>query len=89
MSDYTIRVDQLKEGDNFDATPLVEHLLEQISADSVRELKEFADSARAAAECIYFEVDRVERTVYGDYVVYAYPFNLPAREGMTVELRSW
>jgi len=90
MSERTVEVSSLKEGDVFDATPLVEYLLEQISADSVTELREFAESARAAAECVYFEVESVERGVYGDrYVVYGYPFNLPAREGMTVELREW
>lgn len=90
MGDYTVRIDQLKEGDCYDATPLVEYLLEQISADSVSELRDFAESARRAAECIYFEVESVERSAYGDrYVVYGYPFNLPAKEGMTVELREW
>lgn len=85
-----VKVNELKPGDSFDATPLVECLLEQISADDIPELREFAESARAAAECVFFEVESVERSVYGErYVVYAHPFNLPAREGMTVELREW
>ena len=84
------RAFDLVEGDCYDATPLVELLLERISADDVSELRAFADGARAAAECMWFEVESVERTVYGDRcVVYGHPFNLPANEDTIVEVRDF
>lgn len=84
------RAFDLQEGDHYNADPLVELLLEQVSADDIEELQVFADSARATAECMWFEVESVERTVYGDRcVVYGHPFNLPANEDTVVEVREW
>ena len=76
----------LREGDMYDATPLVESLIALLNADEVPELAEFADDSRRKAECMYFEVECVEVNHNGGYVVYGEPLNLPAAEGQMVEV---
>jgi len=74
------RVKDLVEGDVYDAWPLCEGCLEPFG-DNVDD-----DAAWVAAECGYFEVERVEQASNGDYVIWGHPFNMEATGDEMVEV---
>ena len=81
------KVSNLREGNVYDASPLVEHLIAAMHADEFEELDEWTHSMRAAAECLLFEVESVEDNhVTGGYIVYGHPYNLPADSETEVEV---
>lgn len=79
------RVKDLVQGDYYDAAPLCEGCLKPFGAE------EFDDSVWVAAECLYFEVDSVEKKPDGGYVIWGEPYNMEADgdEIVAVDVRSW
>lgn len=79
------RVKDLTAGDYYDAYPLCEGQLEPFGTDA-RD-----DSIWVAAECIYFEVEEVERMRDGNYVIWGEPHNMTANgdEVVAVDIRRW
>ncbi len=80
------RVKDLVKGDCYDAWPLCEGQLKPFGTD------EMDDSVWTVAECLYFEVEDVEKHPSGYYVIWGQPYNMTADGDEVVALyvkRGW
>jgi hypothetical protein len=71
-------VRDLKPGDMYDAVLLVEQLIERVRADEIEEARDWAESVRSSAWCLWFEVEKVEAFRDGRVIIFGHPFNVPA-----------
>lgn len=81
-------VRDLKPGDMYSAVLLVEQLIQRVRADEIEEARDWADSVRSSAECLWFEVEKVEKLRDDRVLICGYPFNVPAMPADEVMIKE-